>query len=667
MHSIFLDIIIILGISATTLLVCSRLRIPTIVGFILAGIVVGPQSTGLVHAVGEVETIAEIGVVLLLFTIGIEFSLQNLLKIKKLLFVGGLLQVAGTWAATAGLAMASGLSPARSVFAGCLVCLSSTAIVLRQLQERGQIDTLHGRTALGILIFQDLLVVPMMLAVPLLAGSTSFSGAALGPFLLKAGGAVALIVVCARWVLPGALDLIGRSRNPELFQVSIMFIGLGIAFITYSIGLSLALGAFLAGLILSSSQYGRRALGSVLPLRDLFMSFFFVSIGMLLDLGAIVADPLPVIGGAVLLIVLKGTVAALAGSVLGLPLRPALISGVALAQAGEFSFILARAGLNHTLLLPEQFQYFLAVSILSMIAAPFLIGESDRIFAVIARLPLPSGVLRGRMHEQPATSLSDHLVIIGFGLGGRHVAEAARISGIRAVIIEANPDTVRSERARGRQIYYGDAMSPSLLEHAGVADARVAVVTISDPAGTYRIVDEIRHLNPRIHIIVRARYFSEIDSLRRIGASETVSEDYEASIEIFTRVLNKYLVPHEEIEAFVARIRAEGYAMLRSRRPGPPDSYDLNTILSGMEVRIMRVQSGCGAIGLSLGKLNLRKDYGITVLAVIRGGEKLLLPGGTDTLQDGDRVVLLGLPELLLFADGFFAAHGKPESPDRCD
>lgn len=660
MHGLFFDTISILGISATTLLVCSRLRIPTIVGFILAGIVVGPQSTGLVRAVEEVEIIAEIGVVLLLFTIGIEFSLQNLLKIKKLLVVGGLLQVVGTWAAAAGFATAIGLTPARCVFAGCLVCLSSTAIVLRQLQQRGQIDTLPGRTALGILIFQDLLVVPMMLAVPLLAGSTSFSGAALGPFLLKAGGAVALIVVCARWVLPWALDLIGRSRNPELFQVSIMFIGLGIAFVTYSIGLSLALGAFLAGLILSSSQYGRRALGSVLPLRDLFMSFFFVSIGMLLDLGAIADAPLAVFGGAVLLIVLKGAVAAIAGTILGLPLRLALISGVALAQAGEFSFILARSGLKHVLLLPEQFQYFLAVSILSMIAAPFLIGASDRIFAVIARLPLPPGLLRGRLQEEPAAGLSDHLVIIGFGLGGRYVAEAARISGIPTVIIDANPDTVRSERTRGRQICYGDAMSPSLLEHAGVPDARVAVITISDPAGTYRIVDEIRRLNPRIHIIVRARYFSEIDSLQRIGASEVVSEDYEASIEIFTRVLNKYLVPHEEIEDFIARIRAEGYAMLRSRRQDGTESHDLNTILSGMEVRIMRVHPGCGAIGRSLGELNLRKDYGITVLAVLRRGEKLLLPGGTDTLEADDRVVLLGLPELLMFADGFFAATGDP-------
>ena len=345
-YGLLLDIISILAVSAVALFLCNRLRIPAIVGFLLVGILVGPAGLHVVHAVHQVEQMAEIGVVLLMFTIGIEFSLESLLKIKKILLLGGIVQTAATFALVCAVMLLAGLHWPAAVFTGMIVTLSSTAIVMRSLQTRGEIDTPHGRTALGILIFQDLLAIPMMLAVPLLSGSAGLEMQAVLIFMLKAAVFLIAVIIFARWILPGILHQIGRTRDSDLFLIAVILLGLGIAYASYSIGLSLALGAFLAGLILSESQYGQRALGNILPLRDIFMSFFFVSIGMMLSPATIFANPGLVFGGTVALIVLKGAIVAGAALLLGLPLRSALICGMALAQVGEFSFVIASAGLK---------------------------------------------------------------------------------------------------------------------------------------------------------------------------------------------------------------------------------------------------------------------------------------------------------------------------------
>ena len=365
-YGLLLDIICILSVSAAALFLCNRAHIPAIVGFLLVGILVGPTGLHIVHAVHEVDRMAEIGVVLLMFTIGIEFSFESLLKIKKILLLGGILQTTTTFALVAGIMLLAGLHIPAAVFVGMIVTLSSTAIVMRSLQNRGEIDTPHGRTALGILIFQDLLAIPMMLAVPLLAGSAGLEPQVVIAFVLKAAAFLIAVIVSARWILPGVLHQIGRTRDPDLFLITVILLGFGIAYASYSVGLSLALGAFLAGLILSESQYGQRALGNILPLRDLFLGFFFVSIGMMLSPATIIASPGLVFGGTVLLLALKFVIVAFTALLLGLPLRSALICGWALAQVGEFSFVIAIAGLKAELFLQEHFQIFLGVSIFSM-------------------------------------------------------------------------------------------------------------------------------------------------------------------------------------------------------------------------------------------------------------------------------------------------------------
>ncbi len=653
---VFLDIVFILGLSAVALFVCNRIRIPTIVGFLFAGILAGPHGLGLVHSIHEVETMAEIGIIFLLFSIGIEFSLPGLLKIKRILFLGGLTQVSATFVVTTLVMLGIGMPAAQAILVGMLAALSSTAIVLKTLQKRGDVDTPHGRTALGILIFQDLLVIPLMLAVPLLAGKLSLDPASAWPLILKALAVLAIIFVCARWLLPGLLHRVAATRDPELFLLTVILLGFGIAYSTYTIGLSLALGAFLAGLILSSSQYGMRALGSIIPMRDIFLSFFFVSIGMLLDVRVLADNLLPVILISILVIGGKCVFASLAAVLLNMPLRSSLMAGLSLAQVGEFSFILANAGRDAGLLDPVFFQIFLDVAIISMIAAPFLIEQSRRIAGFFVKLPLLSRLRDGGVQAAQRTRLSGHLIIIGFGLGGRHVAEAADACGIPYAVIEANPDTVRTEKEYGRAVFHGDATSRALLDHAGVCDAHAAVVMMSDPVATRRVVDEIRALSTSIYIIVRTRYFADLEFLYALGANEVIAEEYETSIEIFTRMLRRYFIPQDEIDSFSRRIRERGYGMLRTKTSESKKIQQLAEMLSEVDVRMMRVEQGCGAAHKTLAELNLRKDYGIMVFAIIQNGERIPLPEADHRMEPGDTVIAVGMPELLIFAEGIFRA-----------
>ncbi|MCA9773284.1 MAG: cation:proton antiporter [Myxococcales bacterium] len=652
-HPLFVDIVAILSVSALTLFVANRLGLPSIVAYLAAGVVAGPRGLAMVRADGEVLTLAEIGTILLLFTIGIEFSLSTLLRLRRQVLLGGNLQMFGTIAVVVAVVVQFGSSFRSALFLGVLLALSSTAIVLKILQKRAEIDAPQGRMALSILIFQDLAVVPILLGLPLLAGDATFDLARLGPYALKAGGAVVGILVAAKWVLPRLLHDLAASRDPEIFQIGVVVLGFGIAYVTQALGLSLAMGAFLAGLILSESPFAQRALGNLLPLRDLFMSFFFVSIGMLFDFARLWTEPALVLGGTAAVVVVKALLATGAGRAVGLPLGPAVMGGIALAQVGEFSFVVAGAGMERGLLAPEDFQRFLAVSVVSMIATPFLIQASPHIARWALRLPLPRAIRVGTLGEDRAESLRDHLVVIGYGLGGRHVVEAAEAARIPYAVLEANPDTVRAERAAGRPVYHGDASQEPALEHVHVASARVAVVAISDGAATRRVVERLRALNPNLYILARTRYFAEAESLRALGASEVIPEEYETSVEIFTRVLHRYLVPKEEVEAFVARVRAGGYAMLRGPSAGRHAPH-LDLLLSNHEIRVIAVEAGSGAEGKSLAELNLRKASGVTILSVRRGEGQTALPDGDYRFEVGDEAVLLGIPELVLLAEGIF-------------
>ncbi len=640
------DLVIIFALSIGILLLSHRLRLPPIVGLLLTGVIVGPYGLGLVHDIAVVESLAEVGIILLLFTIGIEFSLHTLLSLKRIVGIAGTIQVGLSIAGTYAAARLLGRSDSEAVLWGFLVALSSTAIVLKLLGESGETDSPHGRIAVGVLILQDLSVVPMMFLLPLLASSTASSKASLGWVIAKAVGTVAVILVSARMVIPPLLHQVVRTRSHELFVLGIVVICFGTAWLTSLAGLSLALGAFVAGILISESDYGQQALADVLPLRDLFSSLFFVSVGMLLNVGFALHHAETIVLIVMGLLLGKFVTGAVATLALRYPLRTAVLTGFALAQIGEFSFVLARAGMLSGLIGDEMYQVFIAAAVITMLVAPFLLRVAPILADRAAQLALGRW-LAGRPQpngEAEGMPLKDHVIIAGFGVNGRNVARALAAANIPYLILEMNPETVRVEREKGTPIAYGDAAHEAVLRHVSIEAARVVVVAISDAAATRRVVELARRLNPGVYLIARTRYSQEVGPLSTLGANEAIPEEFETSIEIFARVLRRFLVPREDIERQIAAIREDGYEMLRQLRQSPISFPEIQQHLSDLEVETFRIAAEAPASGKTLAELRLREQVGVTVLAIQRDGETLTNPWGGTSLQAGDLVITLGKP-----------------------
>ncbi len=655
------DIVIIFGLAVVVLLLFHFLRLPSVVGFLLTGILAGPYGFGLISAVHEVEVLAEIGVILLLFTIGIEFSFKKLIEIKKQVVFGGALQVGLTILAVFFIGRRLNLSSPEAIFYGFLISLSSTAIVLRLIQERAEVDTPHGRAGLGTLLFQDVIIVPMILISPLLAGNSP-DGIDSDIFIFAAKGLaiVGLVIVAAKWLAPWLLHQVARTRSKELFLLSVVVICLTIAWLTSNVGLSLALGAFIAGLIISESEYSRQALGNILPFRNVFTSFFFISIGMLLDTTFLANNSLIILAASAGVLVLKAVSASSAAILLGLPLRSGLLTGLSICQVGEFSFILSRTGVEHGLL-AEHYQLFLAVAILTMAATPFIIALAPGFADHFLKLPLPSKLKTGLWPGPPITThkkLKQHLIIIGFGLNGRNVARAARMTGIPYMIIEMSPDTVKRERQKGEPIFYGDAIHEEVLRHAGIEEATVVVIAINDLAATREITENVRKLSGKAHLIVRTRFLKEMQALYEIGANEVIPEEFETSVEIFSRVLAKYLIPKDEIDRLVIQLRSDGYEMFRNLATEPTSFSSLGLHLPDIEVSSMRVEDGSSVAGMTLLELEFRKKYGVTVLAVRRDSQTFPNPDVEMTFFADDVLYVMGLPENLAESAKLFSGDG---------
>ena len=559
------DIVIIWGLAIVVLYFFNRLKIPSIIGLLLTGMIAGPSGLRMISGAHEVEILAEIGVVLLLFTIGIEFSFKNLVKIRKTLLVGGSFQVFATILAITLVARAAGNSWNEALFIGFLIALSSTAIVLKLLQDNGEIDTAHGRTSLGILIFQDIIIIPMILLTPLLAGKGFSPDGSLLVISLKLAGFVVGIWLGSKYALPWVLLQIARTQSRELFLLAILVIAFAVAFFTHNLGLSLALGAFIAGLIVSESEYSQQALANIIPFLYVFTSFFFLSIGMLINLEYVMSNPMQVLLFTLIVLSIKTVLAILAAFILGYPLRTCIIAGFTISQVGEFSFILSGIGISEGILSDANYQLFLSVSILGMAATPLVIWLSRHIADLINKWSIPEFMRTGFAHipESTIARLEDHLVIVGYGINGRNVASAAESSGIPYFIVEINPDTVIKERAKGRMILYGDASHEEVMDHVNIQEARVLVVTIPSPGESMRIVRLARQMNQTLDIIIRARFVADVEKFFDAGANEVIPEEFETSVEIFTRVLSRYEVPRNRIDEVVSGIRSHGYEMFR--------------------------------------------------------------------------------------------------------
>ncbi|HEX2781167.1 MAG TPA: cation:proton antiporter, partial [Gemmatimonadaceae bacterium] len=657
------DLLILFGLGVAVVVLFHRAKVPPIVGFLITGVICGPYGFGLVGDPHEVESLAEIGVVLLLFTVGIEFSLEQLARIRTFLLVGGGLQVGITIGTIYVIARLAGEHSTLALFLGMLVALSSTAIVLRLLADRGEMDGPHGQAALGILIFQDLCVVPMVLFTPFLTGEGTTAGDAVAVVVkgvLFIGGAI----IAARWIVPRVLNFVVATRRREVFLLAIILLCLGTAWASAKAGLSLALGAFIAGLLIAESEYSHQALGEILPLREVFNSLFFVSIGMLFDVRTVLASPLPVVGALVVVVLVKTLVTTGASVALGQSLRIAILAGLALAQIGEFSFVLSKVGLSAGLLDAAHYQLFLAVAVGSMTLTPALLGAAPRIAAALEGVA-PTRLAAGRaapLALHTGAAYADHVIIVGYGVNGRNLARVLGRVGVPFVVIELNPQVVRRERERGRAIIYGDATRPEVLEHAGIRTARILVVAISDAAGTRGTVAVARRLNPHVHLIVRSRYVHEMDPLFALGTNEVIPEEFETSIEIFSRVLHRYLVPRDEIERQIRDIRRSGYEMFRTISSAHGPALGLQRFLSGLSFEVFRVDGGSTLAGRTLAESGVRDRSGASILAIHRAdGSMLFNPAPEDRIDAEDLLLVLGTHEQISAAAPLFRmGDGRP-------
>ena len=636
------EIVIVLAASVLIIYLSHKLRLPSVVGFLLTGVLIGPGGLHLVKNTETVGILAEIGVVMLLFTIGLEFEPARLKRIQRNFWAGGGLQVALTTIACLVLLVAFlGIGPREALFYGFLVSLSSTAVVLKILKDRGETDSPQGRIALGVLIFQDIAIVPMIALVPVLANAGRVSlWDVFSRFAVRAA-AIAAVFAVARYVMPRVLHTVVRTRIREVFLIATLFICLGMALLTSSLGLSLALGAFLAGVLLAESAYSHQVVSDVLPFKDVFNSLFFISVGMLLNTGAVWKFKFTVLALVAAIVILKTLVVMLTVALLGYGPRISLITGLALAQIGEFSFVLAGVGRANGFLGDDIFQAFIASSILTILATPLLIQVSPVLAERSGRLLRwkkrisAAGVKTGR-------GLEGHVIIAGYGLNGKNLANVLKEAGIGYVILELNPVTVREAAAEGEPIIFGDVSSRTILEEACVRRAKGIVFAISDPLMTRRGVKAVKELNPEIFVIVRTRYASEIDDLLGLGADDVIPEEFETSIEIFTRVLEKYHLPRNIIDAQVRVLRGECYGMLRGTCSAiRPVTERIADLLAAGTAETFYVGREAWPAGMTLGSLDLRGRTGATVIAVVRGEQSFTSPGAEFEVKEQDTLILV--------------------------
>jgi CPA2 family monovalent cation:H+ antiporter-2 len=550
------DLVVIFAVAVATVAILRRVGVPSIAGFILAGILVGPNVLGVVDDVHEVEVLAEVGVALLLFGIGLELSLDRVRRLWRLILTGGAIQVFTTIVAVVVILRLLDFPVGTAVFFGCVIAVSSTAVVLGSLRARGDLDSPHGRLTLGILIFQDLCVVPMILLIPLLSGTAPPGTLAVA--VAKSAAVLAAVLVGARFLVPHLLNLIARTRQRDLFVLSVFLVCIGTAWLVWAAGVSLALGAFLAGLVVSSSEYRHQALADLIPFREVFASVFFVSVGMLLDPHTIADNALPIAVMLVAIVFGKAIIATLASEALRLPLRVSILAGLSLAQVGEFSFVLLTAG-QDAMALPRPFADNLAVAIVvSMLITPLIIAVSPRVAAGMGNMPVLTRRLAVRTPADGAADgrpLQDHVIIAGYGLTGQELARSLHDCGVAYIIVDINPENVRNALKHGEPAYFGDVTSPEVLESLGLSHARALVLVINDVGATVRSLHAARRIAHEIAVFVRVMYAADVNRVIKAGANEVIASELAASVEVTQRILDRCRVGAALVASQVDRIR----------------------------------------------------------------------------------------------------------------
>jgi len=633
------DIVIILLVSIPIIFLFNRLHIPSIVGFLVAGMIIGPYGFQLISESNQIKLMAEVGVILLLFTIGLELSIEKLFLMKRFLLLAGGLQVLLTIALSTIIFQLLDFPLNNSIFFGMLMSVSSTAIILKILYDRNELESPQGRIALGISLFQDLATVPMILLLPILGIASAETQINILLQLVFAFASVFLIILVARFLMPRILYQLAKLKIKEVFTIGIILLLLGTAYLTHLIGLSFAIGAFVAGLILSESDYSHQIVSEILPFKDVFNSIFFVSIGMLLNLHLIIIIPSQIIFLVVGTIFLKFLIVFGVVLLLRYPARVGILTGLILAQVGEFSFVLAQEGLGYNLFPADLFNAFLASAIFTMLLCAFLYQLSPIIadFFKFFEINIKQNELSNSL-----ANYKNHVIIAGFGLNGRNLARVLMETGIKYIVIELNPETIRQEKKKGENIIFGDVTRKEILQQISIGAALVFVIAISDPASSRRALVLAKELNPHIYIIVRTRYTSEIESLIALGADEVIPEEFETSLQIFSKVLRKFHIPLNVIMKQVSILRGESYDMMITEKPSAHSLINLNVILAAGLTDTFFVDDSNMFIGKSLSEINLRVETDATIIAIVRNGKTITNPSGSEILNLHDTIVITG-------------------------
>jgi CPA2 family monovalent cation:H+ antiporter-2 len=632
------DLLLVIALAAAGVALFERLGLPSIAGFLVMGALVGPGALGIVDDPDSVRALAEFGVVFLLFEIGLELPFERIREIGVTAAIAGGLQVGITLTGAAWVAWMLGVPPSSALAIGGLVAMSSTALVMGLLSEHGVIDAPQGRLSVAILLFQDLCIVPLLLAVPILAAGERGSGISVALALGRAALAMVGMFVVARFVVPWLLERAARLRSRDLFSLLALLIVVGSAVIAEGLGLTLAVGAFIGGMVASASPYAYQMFAELVPLRGVFIGLFFTAMGMLFDPAATVAAAPLVVGWVLAVMFGKAlVVAGVVGLVLRRGVRLAVLTGLGLAQTGEFSFVLAAAAGSAGLLTEEFQDVFIAGSVLTLVATPFLFRVAPRVAGWFARRDGPAGA---EAEGDDAEALRDHVVLLGFGLAGQNVARVLRAIDVPYAAVESNAHAAEAARERGERVVWGDATRGELLRRLGVERARLVVVALSDPIATREAVALVHSRAPEVTLLVKTRWQRELDSLSSLGADTVVSEELEGTLDLVGEVLRVCGVAEGAVARFARELREEGYQALRAPTALGIDPW-LAELLQESPSDWLEVPDGFPGEA-TLAELEVRARTGATILAVERDGVPTPGPQPDFALRAGDRVLAFG-------------------------
>ena len=665
---LIVDLVLVLAAAAAGGLLAALCRQPVLLGYLLSGMVVGPAGLGLIKELIQVETLAQFGVAFLLFALGVEFSFAEIKKVQWISLGGGGLQIALTILVTTLVSVLMGWvrTPAQGVFLGAILSLSSTAVVLKCLMERNETATPHGQIMLGILVVQDLALGLMLAVLPALNQPPEMITIAVLTALLRIGLFALAAIAAGIWIIPSFLRLLARTESRELFLLGVVALCLGIALLTEHLGLSIEMGAFVAGLMISEVEYADQTLTYVEPLRDIFATLFFAAIGMLIDPVFLWNNLELILGLVALVLVGKFLVVTPLVKAFRYPLKTALTVGLGLAQIGEFSFVLASEGKSLGLVSRRVYMLILGTTAVTLVLTPFVLSLVPHLFKWAEKLPWLKQYLDSNdVPVEVGTDIpfQDHVVVCGYGQVGRNLVQLVQDHGLPVVVIDQSESRIQQLREAGVPYVYGNAASLHVLETAGVDKARSLAITLPDPMSTRLCLLRALELSPELDLVVRANHDKDIELLYQLGATEVVQPEFEASLELATHLLTGMGLSPQEIQQQVQQIRNHHYLELRPVRLASQVSRDLQLAAQDMNGRWYRLPAGSPLTGMTLEEANLRYLTGVSLIAIRRaGGEEVDYPNAQTILLEGDRLLLVGESEEVAAFDEL--AKGKAAVPE---